>query len=215
MQPMAMSWLKFEKRSICLVDWKAFASTEYTISANNHTKTVGSYIAELIRKQYFDAGETVIAGHSLGAHIAGFCGKALNGSLSTIYGLDPAGPQFTDPTIVDSLNRLGPGDAKHVQCIHTNGGKLGTHLPCGDSDYYPSIGSKPGCSSSVCYHNRAIFLFESSMNPDHMFIGKHCENDENGKRGTCSKKIDQMGIHGKHLMGQFYFKTTSCYPYCL
>jgi hypothetical protein len=39
-----------------------------------------------------------IAGHSLGAHIAGLAGKQLragaNGALNVIWGLDPAAPLF-------------------------------------------------------------------------------------------------------------------------
>lgn len=59
-----------------------------------------------------------IAGHSLGAHIAGFAGKHVTlGKIHTIVGLDPAGVSF-------SLNRpderLNDNDARTVHVIHTN-----------------------------------------------------------------------------------------------
>lgn len=113
--------------------------------------------------------------------------------------------------IVDDSNRLGPNDAHHVQCLHTNPGKLGTSLRCGDSDYYPNFGNhQPGCFDDGCDHNRAVFLFESSMNPEYIYSAKNCQN---AGRNQCSRAMDRFGIHGKHSSGQFYFETSSCYPY--
>lgn len=131
-------------------------------------------------------------------------------------GLDPAGPQFTDPIIVDSSRRLGPGDAQHVQCLHTNCGKIGTTLPCGDSDYYSHFGGRqPGCSDDVCDHMRVVDLFESSIYAFNMFRAQKCaEKKENAENHDCFEVFDRFGIHGNHSNGQFYFQTTDCYPFC-
>ena len=51
-------------------------------------------------------------GHSLGAHVCGFTGKA--NQLDAIIGLDPAGPLFEDNS---KDNRLNNTDAKKVYVI--------------------------------------------------------------------------------------------------
>lgn len=86
MKQSALNWVKNENRAICLVDWRNLARTNFKITARNYTKIVASYIAEMVRVQHFVPNETIVAGHSLGAHIAGFTGKSLNGSLKRIYG---------------------------------------------------------------------------------------------------------------------------------
>lgn len=210
----ALNWTRYENRVICLVDWGELALTDYRAASLNHTRVIGFYLAHIIRTQ-FDPNETVVAGHSLGAQIAGFCGSALNGALKTIYGLDPAGPSFTIPFIVDISQRLDPTDAQHVQCLHTDF-ILGTSLSCGISDYYSHLALRqPGCFTNVCNHDRATAIFESSMNPNYAFSAKECQNGRNAWLNRCNGESDRFGIHGKHLSGQFYFKTTNCYPYCL
>lgn len=87
MKRSARRWVEHEKRAVCLVDWRNFARTLYVIAANNYTRIVSSYVVDLIRTQNFEPNETIVAGHSLGAQIAGFIGKALNGSLKRIYGM--------------------------------------------------------------------------------------------------------------------------------
>ena len=71
-------------------------------------------------------------GHSLGAHVCGFTGRALRNIshlyLSRISGLDPAGPMFTNdvPSPFNYYNitpeaRLNKDDAEFVDIIHTDG----------------------------------------------------------------------------------------------
>lgn len=80
-----------------------------------------------------------IAGHSLGAHIAGLTGKRVNqGRIQTIFALDPAGPLF-------SLNapneRFAAGDAVYTEGIRTNAGGMGFAEPLAHADFYPNWGT--------------------------------------------------------------------------
>lgn len=137
-------------------------------------------------------------------------------SFSHIFalGLDPAGPKFTQPEIVDESKRLNPNDAQHVQCLHTNRGQLGTALPCGDSDYYSYFGRRqPGCSDDGCDHMRSVEIFESSMNPDHEFVATKYKTEVDAENSRDAEGTDRFGIHGKHSDGQFYFETSNCYPF--
>lgn len=114
------------------------------------------------------------------------------------------------------MNRLDHNDAKHVQCLHTNRGFLGTYFPCGHSDYFPNMGFRQsGCDDSFCDHKRATYIFQSSLYPENIFNAVDCHNDTNARLRTCGQNIDRFGIHGMHSIGQFYFDTTACYPYCL
>ena len=125
-----------------------------------------------------------LIGFSLGAHIAGFTGSELNGTIARITGLDPAAPLFEGyPERV----RLDSTDAQFVDVIHTNGdgflrGGLGSFQAMGHVDYYPNGGrSQVGCNSvlmgaisdlltyskswsqSLCHHRRAFKYFVDSI----------------------------------------------------
>lgn len=129
-------------------------------------------------------------------------------------GIDPAGPLFTYPVAVNSSSRLVPGDAQHVQVLHTNCGLLGTSLRCGDSDYYANFCHRqPQCLIDQCDHRRAVLIFKASLDPENKFGAKNCENFENAQNNLCIGRNDRFGIHGNHLNGQFYFSTTGCYPF--
>lgn len=81
-----------------------------------------------------------IAGHSLGAHIAGIAGKNVqNGRIQTIFGLDPAGLGFS----MGSPNaRFSEDDALYTEGIRTNAGNLGFSEPLAHADFYPNWGSR-------------------------------------------------------------------------
>lgn len=87
----------------------------------------------------------------MGAHVAGFGGKAvksLTGGLkiAKITGLDPAGPGFKS----DEETRLNPDDAALVVAIHTNGAGAGIAEAIATIDFYPNGGLywQPGCRTS-------------------------------------------------------------------
>ena len=66
-----------------------------------------------------------LVGHSLGAHVVGFCAKKLQetgvGKIKRLTGLDPAFPFFE---LAGVHGRLDKSDAELVQIVHTNSGWL-------------------------------------------------------------------------------------------
>ena len=83
--------------NVISVDWRRLANTApfYNVAAAN-TKPVGYITADLISYivNYFEEADIESfhpVGFSLGAHVAGHAGYHLDGRLSRITGLDPAG----------------------------------------------------------------------------------------------------------------------------
>jgi len=61
-----------------------------------------------------------------------------------VLGLDPAYPLFW---ISFLSRRIGKNDAKFVDIIHTNGGRLGMPDVLGHIDFFPNGGKQqPGCT---------------------------------------------------------------------
>lgn len=87
-------------------------------------------------------------GHSLGGHVCGYSGKAVNGTMGRITGLDPALPLF-DYDVPEE--RLADTDALFVDVIHTCGGYLALHNPLGHADFFPNDGTmvQPGCEPDI------------------------------------------------------------------
>lgn len=160
--------------NVLIVDWGKAAKRnlfEYA-TAKYHVPLVGKYVGKFIEwlsENYNEniaelANRTTIVGHSLGAHIAGYAGTYLNGTLDTIVGLDPASTRFFYDVPV---NRLNTTDAQHVQVIHTYAYgavyAFGFRKPIAHADYYPNYGaSQPGCNKpdkdvkkTHCSHSRA------------------------------------------------------------
>lgn len=106
-----------------------------------------------------------MVGHSLGAHVAGFAGRAvqdLTGGLqiARITGLDPAGPLYSEFWVGED-NRLNNDDAELVVAIHTDGGLAGYINPIGDIDFYPNGGvqPQPGCSITIIAAGKIEMVF--------------------------------------------------------
>lgn len=75
-------------------------------------KEVATFIGRLSAAFNYPLIDFTLIGFSLGAHIAGNIGKALNGEIGVIIALDPAGP-FISST--NSSFSVYPTDAKYVQ----------------------------------------------------------------------------------------------------
>ncbi|KAJ8979140.1 hypothetical protein NQ317_016759 [Molorchus minor] len=187
--------------NLFVVDWSPIASGSY-LSAKQAVNKVGMYVAQFVKSltERFNLtlDKTAMAGHSLGAHVAGNAGAALGSQLDHIVGLDPALPLFS---LADTNNRLDPTDAKYVHVIHTCGGMLGFMAPIGHADYYPNGGSsQPGCLldvTGVCAHARSFFYFAESIAPiTKTFVSKQCSTYKDYKKGKC--KSNPRSIMGDY-----------------
>ncbi|NXL83038.1 LIPE lipase, partial [Alectura lathami] len=153
--------------NVVVVDWLSLAHQLYTDAVNN-TQIVGKSIARLLdwlqENPLFQLKNVHLIGYSLGAHVAGFAGNHVHGTIGRITGkwlfklsltfprgLDPAGPMFEG---VDPSKRLSPDDAGFVDVLHTYtretlGVSIGIQMPVGHVDIYPNGGDfQPGCGLS-------------------------------------------------------------------
>ncbi|KAJ8983361.1 hypothetical protein NQ317_009274 [Molorchus minor] len=183
--------LKKHNINLFVVDWSPVAKRNY-LTAKLSVLDVGRFVATFIKSlvsQYdLDLSKLAFVAHSLGAHIAGNAGAALNGQVDYIVGLDPASPLFTKGNLDNRLDRT---DAKFVQIIHTNGGYLGVRNPAGHSDYFPNGGcAQPGCGYDFfkrCSHARAWkFYVESVTSDGNLFVSRRCCSYGRYASGFCN-----------------------------
>ncbi|XP_045446163.1 pancreatic lipase-related protein 2 [Melitaea cinxia] len=207
--------------TVVVVDWRRGSQPPYGQAVAN-IRLVGAMTAHLIHNIYdalqlSDLDNFHFIGHSLGAHLGGYCGHALqkkfNLKLGRITGLDPAAPYFSYTV---TLVRLDRSDAKYVDIIHSNAVPLyfsgfGISEPIGHVDFYPNGGSiQPGCKNDgsanegisndmylqvvkyvSCNHERSYELFTESVAPSCPFMAIQCKSYEaflDGNCTTCSNK---------------------------
>ncbi|CAH0407810.1 unnamed protein product [Chilo suppressalis] len=212
--------------SVMIVDWVGGSQPPYGQAVAN-IRLIGVMTAHLIHNIYEVLGLSNVdnfhfIGHSLGAHLAGYCGHALqkkfNLKLGRITGLDPAAPYFSKTV---TMVRLDRSDAKYVDIIHTNAmplymSGLGISEPIGHVDFYPNGGSiQPGCGANAggggdlapavmrilgCNHVRSHEIFVETITPSCPFIAMQCASYEAFLAGNCTT-CDQkhfcipMGYH--------------------
>lgn len=160
--------------NVVVVDWLPLAHQLY-VDAVNNTRGVGHSIAQMLDwlqgKEDFSLGNVHLIGYSLGAHVAGYAGNFVKGTVGRITGLDPAGPLFEG---ADVHRRLSPDDADFVDVLHTYtrsfGLSIGIQMPVGHIDIYPNGGDfQPGCGlndvlGSIAYGSEFLsFSFDSSI----------------------------------------------------
>ncbi|KFO90887.1 Endothelial lipase, partial [Buceros rhinoceros silvestris] len=188
--------------NVVVVDWLSLAHQLYTDAVNN-TRVVGQSIARLL--DWLQLENVHLIGYSLGAHVAGFAGNHVHGTIGRITGsLDPAGPMFEG---VDPSKRLSPDDANFVDVLHTYtretlGVSIGIQMPVGHVDIYPNGGDfQPGCGLSdvlgaiaygtigdvvKCEHERSVHLFvDSLVNQDKQSFAFQCTDSSRFKKGIC------------------------------
>ncbi|KAI2804432.1 Lipase [Blomia tropicalis] len=191
MEKMKDQHLELDDINFIIVDWSRANGPIYGQAVAN-TRTVGEMIATLIQQfiQYKGGNLTNfhLLGHSLGAHVSGFAGKALKGELGRITGFDPAGPAFQGE---DPEDRLWHTDAKFVDAIHTDAigdmGNLGLGMEetCGHIDFFPNDGrDQPGCTEDrlnilfkdlfsairtlvTCSHQRSVDFYMDALAHKH------------------------------------------------
>ena len=132
----------------------------YFLAANNAVR-VGKHSGEVIGVDLLMNGlgqtpdQIHAIGHSLGAHLVGHLGRAVQAEgkdpITRVTALDPAKPFFD---IVSLDYRVQPTDAVLVDVIHTNSGDLwdsALSMPwvVGDVDFFPNGGEhQPGCTEA-------------------------------------------------------------------
>ncbi|XP_038867558.1 endothelial lipase-like isoform X2 [Salvelinus namaycush] len=229
--------------NVVIVEWLPMAHQLYP-DAVNHTHQVGLSVATTINwlqeEQQMPLQNVHLIGYSLGAHVAGYAGTFVRGSVGRITGLDPAGPMFEG---VGDEKRLSSDDADFVDVLHTYtrealGVSIGIQQPIGDIDIYPNGGDvQPGCDlTSVltsaaggnfmdvmkCEHERAVHLFvDSLISKEHSSFAYQCTDPERFKKGIClscrKNRCNQMGYNAKKTRkrrnSKMYLKTRADTPF--
>ncbi|XP_072471866.1 lipase member I-like [Notamacropus eugenii] len=186
--------LSLEDINIIVVDWNYGATTLLYPRAIKRCWTVAEMLKEYIKRMK-RSGISLQSFHfigvSLGAHISGYVGNYFGGLLGRISGLDPAGPGFNH---VPVKMRLDHTDAQFVDVIHSDADGLGITHSIGHIDFYPNGGrNQPGCPKSIlsgvsylkCDHQRAIFLFLSSLSTKCNQTAYPCNSYEEYRNGKC------------------------------
>ncbi|XP_056275837.1 endothelial lipase [Pseudoliparis swirei] len=227
--------------NVVVVDWIVLAQQLYP-DAVNHTQAVGLDIAGMLNwlqdEQQVPLEKVHLIGYSLGAHVAGYAGTFVRGTIGRITGLDPAGPMFEG---VEERKRLSPDDADFVDVLHTYtrealGVSIGIQQPIGDIDIYPNGGDvQPGCALGdvlavagnfmavvKCEHERAVHLFvDSLMSKDHMSFAYQCTGPDRFKKGIClscrKNRCNNIGYNTRKMRkrrnSKMYLKTRAVTPF--
>uniref|UniRef100_A0A8C4E1W3 Lipase domain-containing protein n=1 Tax=Dicentrarchus labrax TaxID=13489 RepID=A0A8C4E1W3_DICLA len=225
--------------NLIVVDWNyGAANVNYFKAVENTQKAADNLTAFILKMQEHGASLSSIhmVGVSLGAHVSGFVGAKLNGSLGRITALDPAGPQFTGTPPED---RLDPSDAQFVDVLHTDIDALGFREPLGHIDFYANGGTdQPGCPKTIlsggayfkCDHQRSVLLFLDSVNQTCVSKAFPCSSYQEFLNGNCLN-CDRFGAAGCPVFGydvtdwrdvllklgqtKTYFTTNAVSPFCM
>ncbi|XP_055585780.1 pancreatic lipase-related protein 2-like [Uranotaenia lowii] len=218
-------YFKLGEYNMIVVDWRAGSGFNMSFpSYLQSRKRVGSVgratsrlIDTLVQASNVSLSSISLIGYSLGAHVAGNVGKAQQGRISTIIGLDPAGPLFFD---WDS-DRLSSRDAQYVEVLHTS--LAGYSHPIGTADFYANGGIfiQPGCSDIWCAHDRAPEYFAESLTSQVGFMARKCRRlTINIFDVTCTpdgqlraKMGGEPANTGSDVMGSYRFETNSVAPF--
>ncbi|KAF7266026.1 hypothetical protein GWI33_020603 [Rhynchophorus ferrugineus] len=169
--------LTYDNVNVISVDWSSYSFLLYTMAVSNVSnvgKTVGLFIESLLTNYDYSPDDVILIGRSLGAHVAGYAGKELNGTLGVIVGLDPAGPLFFES---NSASRLNSGNAQF----------LGVNYDLADTDFWPNGEySQPGCLlSSICFHSRSYMYMAESIGSN-QFYARQCDSYDDYTGGACA-----------------------------
>lgn len=177
--------------NVFVVDWSNLAKYLYP-TAKSAVPSVGQieadFILYLIETYQLAPKDFYLVGHSLGAHVAGCAGDAVQkakSSVASIVGLDPAGPLYL---LIDKDIIIDESDGDVVHIIHTNTNFLGIRSSLGHADYFPNGGGiQPGCGIDVfgsCSHGRAYQFFAESLT-SFGFESLECDSYRSYTRGSC------------------------------
>ncbi|KAM9034397.1 lipase member I-like [Sarcophilus harrisii] len=178
-----------------VVDWNWGATTFIYQRAVQNTRKVAIFLKkhiDIMLKFGASLDSFHFIGVSLGAHISGFVGQMFKGQVGRITGLDPAGPFFSQKP---PHKRLDYTDAQFVDVIHSDSNALGIKQPLGHIDFYPNGGkTQPGCPKSIfsgasfikCDHQRAVYLFMTSLETKCDITAYPCYSYMDYRKGKCT-----------------------------
>lgn len=84
------AYLDVKDVNLFVVDWSSVSKKEYVMARYQIIelgRVLGNMISVLAKNQLLNLNRTTIVGHSLGAHLAGITGKALQGRVGQIIGM--------------------------------------------------------------------------------------------------------------------------------
>ncbi|XP_049763711.1 pancreatic triacylglycerol lipase-like [Schistocerca cancellata] len=208
-------WIQAGDYNVIMVDWRGPASNILYAPARNAVPEVGQIVARFIDflvQQGANAGNMEVAGHSLGAHVAGIAGNRAAATIGRIIAMDPAAPLFGGTAAAD---RVDSSDAAFVEVIHTS--TLGWADPLGHADFFPNGGTfQEGCSAVdlECSHNRSYELYAESITSS-AFVSYQCDSWNNFQNGNCNGNAQvAMGAPTPSgTTGTFYLRTNGSPPY--
>lgn len=219
--------LEKERINAVVIDWGDGATPPNYVRAAGNTALVGRQIAAFLKHvKGIIEDPTVLSkvhliGFSLGAQVAGFCGryyrKLTQEVIDRITALDPAGYTYQGSNV-----HVSQDDATFVDAIHTSrgtnllNGEFGMNQDVGHVDFYPNGGSdQPGCSTYLkgfmaliirwngwtivdalkCSHGRATDTFaESVASETCRFKSWGCGG---GLKSFISKTCSETGSNGE------------------
>lgn len=82
------AYLKHGDYNIIVIDWSKISIKGY-IWASNRVKRVGEFVSRMIdflSKHQMELSETIVVGHSLGAHVAGIAARNAKGEVKSVIG---------------------------------------------------------------------------------------------------------------------------------
>lgn len=224
-------FLAKEDCNFIAVDWEELANNINYYSSAANTQPVGSLTGDFLNflvAQGLGVNQFHVIGFSLGAHVAGKAGAALNGRIPRITGLDPAYPGFS---VENTDERLDVTDALFVDVMHTNSASLldgGLSFPVsiGHVDFWPNGGIvQPGCIltgsdilaiATGCSHSRAHQYFAESINGGR-FTSIRCTSYDDFSAALCNgNPQDLMGLPiSTSALGDYYLNTFDAAPFSM
>lgn len=181
------AYLKKGYFNVIVVDWFEMANSLYPMAVGA-VPIVGHQTAKLIsvlqNLKLIELYQLTIVGFSLGAHCAGYAGRALHPQkVDSIVALDPPYILF------DLKTAVSRNDANYVQVLHTDTTFLGFKEDLGHVDFYPNFGKmQPGCwwMDVFCTHFRAFHYFAETIADPSAFMGQQCVDYKEIDQETCT-----------------------------
>ncbi|NXF62457.1 LIPE lipase, partial [Ciccaba nigrolineata] len=214
--------------NVVVVDWLPLAHQLYTDAVNN-TRIVGKNIARLLdwlqENPLFQLENVHLIGYSLGAHVAGFAGNHVHGTIGRITGnlsslapskgsLFPAGK--LKPSLLAIVNSSW-ATSRHSLLYLTI---------CWSDKYLKCIPYNPASLAIgevvKCEHERSVHLFvDSLVNQDKQSFAFQCTDSSRFKKGIClscrKNRCNGIGYNARKIRNKrnskMYLKTRADMPF--